>query len=146
MLNVKKSIAMILAAAAMSVCAVGCGDDAPKTNLSDSKAEAALENLAGTWKTSNIVWGTPSTKIVVEAQNDGDVYVDLTTVWFGYNTGWVNFKDCTVPSFDRNGSSTGNTYYKGTLCYESSLGLEYSQTFYSDSAYSKITLCTVIYK
>lgn len=146
MLSMKKSIALIMAALTMSVCAVGCGDDAPDTNLSDSKAEAALENLDGTWKTSNIIWGKPSTKIVVEAQTDGDVYVDLTEVFFGYNTGYVNFKNCTVPSFNRNGSDTGNTYYKGTLHYESSSGVEYSQYFYSNSAYSKITLCTIIYK
>lgn len=146
MFNLKKSIAVIVAALSMSVCAVGCGDDAPDTNLSDSKAEAALENLAGTWKTSNIVYGTPSTKIVVEPQYDGDVYVDLTNVWFGRGAGWVTFNDCTVPFFNRNGSNTGNTYYKGLLSYENSYGLEYSQYFYSNSSYTRVTMCTVIYK
>ncbi len=145
-MKLKKLLAASLALMCMCGSMVGCegGDDAVESSLPEKTLETAADKLQGTWTTKNISLGCSDTEMIIDVESDGEVPVELTKVWIG--RAWRTDSDAWVSTFERNGSQSGNFYYKSTLNYHDSYGIEYYTYMYCNKNMNAISLTSATYK
>lgn len=137
-MNFKKITAASLALLCMCGSMVGCtkGDDAVESSLSESTLETAADKLEGTWKGSG-AYCAKKTKMIIDVESDGEVPVDMQYVWVG-GDGQITDPDAYISSFDRNGKTKGDFYYKGELHYHDKYESEYYVNLFTNKKMNTI--------